>query len=133
VDNNGNIIKIRQPALNPGFVIRPETADWLIREALTAVVNEGTGKPARLKKWQLFGKTGTAQFALPDGKGYSDTDYLASFIAGAPAENPAVVVLVSVIKPNKKLGKGYTGGAVASPVVARIMEQTLNYLESRNP
>ena len=133
VDNNGNIIKIRQPALNPGFVIRPETADWLIREALTAVVNEGTGKPARLKKWQLFGKTGTAQFALPDGKGYSDSDYLASFIAGAPAENPAVVVLVSVIKPNKKLGKGYTGGAVASPVVARIMEQTLNYLESRNP
>ncbi len=133
VDNNGNIIKIRQPALNPGFVIRPETADWLIREALTAVVNEGTGRPARLKKWQLFGKTGTAQLALPDRKGYSDTDYVASFIAGAPAENPAVVVLVSVIKPNKKLGKGYTGGVVASPVVARIMEQTLNYLESRNP
>jgi cell division protein FtsI (penicillin-binding protein 3) len=133
VDNNGNIIKIRQPALNPGFVIRPETADWLVREALTAVVNEGTGRPARLKKWQLFGKTGTAQLALPDRKGYSDTDYLASFIAGAPAENPAVVVLVSVIKPNKKLGKGYTGGMVASPVVARIMEQTLNYLESRNP
>jgi cell division protein FtsI (penicillin-binding protein 3) len=132
VDNNGNIIKIRQPALNPGFVIRPETADWLVREALTAVVNEGTGRPARLKKWQLFGKTGTAQLALPDRKGYSDSDYVASFIAGAPAENPAVVVLVSVIRPNKKLGKGYTGGMVASPVVARIMEQTLNYLESRN-
>ena len=133
VDNNGNIIKIRQPALNPDFVIRPETADWLVREALTAVVNEGTGRPARLKKWQLFGKTGTAQLALPDKKGYSDSDYVASFIAGAPAENPVVVVLVSVIKPNKRLGKGYTGGTVASPVVARIMEQTLNYLESRNP
>jgi len=37
--------------------------------------------------------------------------------------------LVSVYKPNKKLGKGYTGGVVASPVAAKIIEKTLNYLE----
>jgi cell division protein FtsI/penicillin-binding protein 2 len=133
VGNNGDIIKIRQPRSNPVFVIKPQTADWLVKDALTAVVNEGTGRPARLKKWQLFGKTGTAQLALADRKGYSDTDYVASFIAGAPAEDPAIVVLVSVVKPNKKLGKGYTGGAVASPAVGRIIERTLNYLESRNP
>ena len=132
VNNNGSIVKIRQQTTG-NLVLKPKTAQWLVRDALTAVINEGTGKPAKLKNWQLFGKTGTAQLALPDGKGYSDTDYLASFIAGAPAENPKIVVLVSVVKPNKKLGKGYTGGAVASPAAARIIERSLNYLESRNP
>jgi len=132
VDNKGEIVKTRQsPAGNQ--VIKPQTANWLVRQALTAVINEGTGKPAKLKDWQVFGKTGTGQLALPDGKGYSDTDYLASFVAGAPAENPQIVVLVSIVKPNKKLGKGYTGGAVASPAASRIIERSLNYLESRNP
>ena len=40
-----------------------------------------------------------------------------------------IVVLVSIRKPNKKLGKGYTGGAVASPVAAKIVEKTLTYLD----
>jgi cell division protein FtsI/penicillin-binding protein 2 len=132
VNNNGSIIKVRQPTGKNVSVIRPETANWLVNVALTAVVNEGTGKPAKLKKWQLFGKTGTASMALADRKGYSDSDYVASFVGGAPAENPVIVVLVSVVKPNKKLGKGYTGGVVASPAVSHIIERTLNYMESRN-
>jgi hypothetical protein len=37
--------------------------------------------------------------------------------------------LVSIRRPNKQLGRGYTGGAVASPVAAAILEKTLNYLE----
>jgi len=129
VDNNGNIIKLKQPPPSVGFVIRPEVARWIVTEALTGVVNEGTGKKAILKKWQVFGKTGTAQLAKSDQRGYSDDAYIASFIAGAPAEEPAVVVLVSIRKPNIKLGKGYTGGTVAAPVAARILQKTLNYLE----
>ncbi|MHC4867948.1 MAG: penicillin-binding transpeptidase domain-containing protein, partial [Planctomycetota bacterium] len=66
--------------------------------------------------------------AKANERGYSDSDYVASFVAGAPAENPAIVVLVSIYKPNKSLGKGYTGGAVASPVAAKIIQKTLNYL-----
>jgi len=37
--------------------------------------------------------------------------------------------LVSIRKPNIALGKGYTGGTIAAPVAARILEKTLNYLE----
>ncbi|MHC4541716.1 MAG: penicillin-binding transpeptidase domain-containing protein, partial [Planctomycetota bacterium] len=77
------------------------------------------------------GKTGTANIARSDARGYSDSDYVASFIAGAPADDPAVVVLVSIRKPNRALGKGYTGGVVASPVAARIIERTLNYFDVR--
>ncbi len=132
VDKDGHIVKFRQPTPPVGYIIRPEIAKWLVTEALTDVVNEGTGKPAKLEKWQVFGKTGTANIAQANVRGYSGDNYMASFLAGAPAENPRIVVLVSVRKPNKKLGKGYTGGAVAAPVAGKIIEKTLTYLENNN-
>jgi cell division protein FtsI (penicillin-binding protein 3) len=129
VDNNGEIIELKQPPPSAGFVIEPEVAKWIVTDAMVRVVNEGTGKSAKLEKWQVFGKTGTANIASSDRRGYSATDYIASFIAGAPAEDPKVIVLVSIRKPNIALGKGYTGGTVAAPVAAGILEKTLNYLE----
>jgi cell division protein FtsI/penicillin-binding protein 2 len=130
VDNDGNIAKMRRGQnTGVGFVVKPEVAKWIVTEALVGVVNEGTGKRAKLEKWQVFGKTGTANIAKTGERGYSDQHYVASFVCGAPAEDPAVVVLVSIRKPNKRLGKGYTGGAVASPVAAKILEKTLTYLK----
>jgi cell division protein FtsI (penicillin-binding protein 3) len=131
VDNNGEITELKRPLPPVGYVVKPEVAEWIVRDALVGVVNEGTGKRAKLDKWQVFGKTGTANIAKSDERGYSDSDYVASFIAGAPADDPAIVVLVSIRKPNKKLGKGYNGGVVASPVAGKIVEKTLNYLEYR--
>jgi cell division protein FtsI/penicillin-binding protein 2 len=129
VDNTGQITKLKQPPPPVGFVVKPEVAKWIIEDAMVGVVNEGTGRRARLKKWQLFGKTGTANIAKSDERGYSEDDYIASFIAGAPAEEPKVVVLVSIRRPNKQLGQGYTGGTVAAPVAAAIIEKTQTYLE----
>jgi len=129
VDNTGVVTKLKQQPPPVGFVVKPEVAKWIIEDALVGVVNEGTGRRARLGKWQLFGKTGTANIAKSDERGYSEDDYIASFIAGAPVDGPKVVVLVSIRRPNKQLGKGYTGGAVAAPVAAAIIEKTLTYLE----
>ena len=128
VDNDGEIVKLKRPPPRVGFVIEPEVAEWIVRDAMVGVVNEGTGKKAKLEKWQVFGKTGTANMAKSNERGYSESEYIASFVAGAPAEDPAVVVLVSIRKPNVELGKGYTGGTVAAPVAARILEKTLKYL-----
>lgn len=132
VDSNG-LPEVRdsrfEVADQVGYVIDPEVAKWIVDDALTAVVNEGTGHRAQLDKWQVFGKTGTAQIARESGRGYEEGAYVASFIAGAPAGDPAVVVLVSIRRPNRKLG--YTGGKVSGPVVAKIMDKTLNYLEAR--
>lgn len=129
-DNDGKVIKLKHPSTTSvGFVVDPDIANWVVREALVEVIEEGTGKRAKLEKWQVFGKTGTANIAKSNEPGYSKSDYVASFIAGAPAQDPAVLVLVSIRKPNKKLGKGYTGGAVASPVAAKILEKTLTYLQ----
>jgi cell division protein FtsI (penicillin-binding protein 3) len=131
VDNQGNIIKLNQPVHARNPIINPAVARWIVTDALVGVVKEGTGLKAGSKKWKVFGKTGTANIALSDRKGYSEGDYIASFVGGAPADNPAIVVLVSIRKPNKRLGKGYTGGVVAAPVVGKIIENTLTYLEKR--
>jgi cell division protein FtsI/penicillin-binding protein 2 len=143
IDNEGNIM--RGPVLRKdpktgafvlkgqsppvGYIVKREVAKWIVADAMAGVVSEGTGWRAKLEKYQVFGKTGTGQLAQADGGGYTEEDYIASFVAGAPAEDPAVVVLVSIRRPNVKLGKGYTGGVAASPVAAAILEKTLNYLE----
>ncbi len=129
VDPDGRVVRRNEPAPPVGYIISPDVATWIIGEAMAAVVNEGTGKRAKLDRWQVFGKTGTANIYDPGLGTYSKRDYVASFIAGAPAEDPEIVVLVSIRKPDRSLGKGYTGGRVASPVAATIIEKTLTYLE----
>jgi len=133
VDNEGNIVKMTQATPPVGYCVDPRVAKWIVTEAMTGVVNEGTGKRAKLKKWQVFGKTGTANIAKSGERGYAEHQYVASFIAGAPVEDPAVIVLVSVRKPDMSLGKGYTGGAIAAPVAGKILEKTLTYLENSRP
>jgi cell division protein FtsI/penicillin-binding protein 2 len=128
-DGKPQITKVKTPDAPAGFVIKPEVAKWMVTDALVGVVKEGTGKNAALKKWQVFGKTGTANIANTETRGYAD-NYIASFVGGAPAENPKIVVMVSIRKPDRKLGKGYTGGSVAAPVVGRIIERTLTYMDT---
>jgi len=128
VRSDGMVVDMRPSTLRIGYVIKPDVAKWMVQDAMTAVVNhpKGTGAKAKLDKWTVFGKTGTAQMAK-DGV-YLDKSYIASFIAGAPASNPRVVVLISIRRPNVALKKGYTGGTVAAPVAAAILEKTLTYL-----
>lgn len=131
VDNEGSIVKMTQappPAL--AYCIDPEVAKWLVTDAMVGVVNEGTGKKAKLKKWQVFGKSGTANIAKVGEKGYAEHQYVASFVAGAPVEDPQVIVFVSVRKPDMSLGRGYTGGVISAPVAGKIIEETLTYFEN---
>jgi len=135
VDNNGEIVQIKRPVPPVGYIIKREVAEWIVQDCLVGVVNErsngGTGWRAKLDKWQVFGKTGTANIARVGQKGYEDNSNIASFVAGAPVEDPEIVVLVSIRRPNGGLGKGDSGGSVASPVVGRIIEKALTYLENR--
>lgn len=127
VDNKGNIIEDKQPVIGTGYILQKDIAEWMVQKALADVVNEGTGDQAQLDGYQAWGKTGTANIAV-DGQ-YDWKNYVASFVGGAPAKDPAVVVLVSIRKPNRSLGKGYSGGRVAAPVVGEILEKTLTYLK----
>ena len=126
VNNRGEIIEDRQPTAGMGSIIKTEVANWMVQKAMTDVVNEGTGDQAKMDNCQVWGKTGTANIAV-NGH-YDSKNYVASFVGGAPAEKPEVVVLVSIRKPNRSLGKGYSGGRVAAPVVHDILENTLRYM-----
>src|SRR6185295_18658510 len=90
-------------------------------------VEIGTGAKARLARYNVFGKTGTAQIARHGGGGFEKDAYVSSFIAGAPAKDPQIVVLVAVTRPKKSIG--YYGGTVAAPVVCAIMKHALVYLQ----
>jgi cell division protein FtsI/penicillin-binding protein 2 len=69
-----------------------------------------------MEGFDFGGKTGTADM----DPNYTEKDYLASFEAFAPYDDPEVVALVMIEKPRS--GKIY-GGTVAGPVVARILRR----------
>ena len=106
-------------------VLSPAVAR-LTRRVLGYAVTEGTGRKARSELYTVFGKTGTAQ--LPDFKngGYHQDRYISSFVAGAPIDEPRLVVGVFVHDPDKKIG--HYGGTVSGPASKRILERSLRYL-----
>lgn len=92
---------------------------------LEGVVTHGGGKKAAVKGYRIAGKTGTAQKIKPDGAGYMDGHYIASFCGFAPVEDPQITVLVIVDDPSGI----YYGGQVAAPVASRIFKSLLRYLK----
>ena len=127
---NGESVSASSPAVvvSPvvSRVVSTETARWIVRGPLSDVVRRGTGKKARLADYTVFGKTGTAQKLDPQTGRYSTGKYVCSFICGAPAENPRVLVLVVVDEPSQ--GGSYYGGTVAAPTAVRILHKTLLHL-----
>lgn len=113
----------RQVLMTP--VVSASSADWVVQGPLVEVVQRGTGKQARLAEVAVFGKTGTAQKAKEHGAGYSTSRHLSSFVGGAPAEHPRLLVLVSVDEPR---GAEQFGGSVAAPFVAAILKKGLSLL-----
>jgi cell division protein FtsI (penicillin-binding protein 3) len=113
-------------------VVRPEIADWIVRHPMKGVIERGTGKSARVDDLSIFGKTGTAQKPDPKAGGYSDTKHFCSFVCGAPAANPQVLVLVLVDEPTAA-GLHY-GGTVAAPTASKILQfavQRLPHISGR--
>ena len=101
-------------------VVSAETARTL-RGMLEEVTLKGTAKLAQLDGYTAAGKTGTAQKIDPQTRAYSKTKHIASFVGFAPAEDPAVVIIVVIDEP----AGAYHGGDVAAPVFREIAEQIL--------
>ncbi len=107
-------------------VLPVDVARFLQQRVLVRVVTDGGGIDAALPDYQVLGKTGTAQVARLEGGGYEPDAYVSSFIGAAPAEDPEVVVLVMIYRPNPAIG--YYGRKVAAPGVRAILADTLAYL-----
>ena len=102
-----------------------ELNERLTRELarLSRVVGkEGTAPEAKIPGYRVAGKTGTADRYDARVGGYSGKT--ASFIGFAPADDPQIVVAVTLQRPIK----GYFGGAVAGPVFRDVMTYALQEL-----
>ncbi len=106
-------------------VLSPHVAA-LTRNVLARTVVEGTGRRANSKLYPLFGKTGTAQLPNFETGGYYQDRYISSFLAGAPVDDPRLVIGCFIRNPDKKIG--HYGGLVAAPAVMQVMEESLQYL-----
>jgi cell division protein FtsI (penicillin-binding protein 3) len=100
-------------------VVSPAIARRL-RELLRSVVEKGTGSGAELTHFQLAAKTGTARRTV-NGK-YVPGEYIASFAALFPAEDPQLVVVVKLDNPG---GGRYFAAQTAAPVTRSMLEQAL--------
>ncbi len=111
-------------------VLDPMTAAEMKRVLCDTVVR-GTASKARSDVWNIFGKTGTAHISGGTA-GYDNERYTSSFIAGAPAEDPQVVIAFIIHEPDKKHALqnnlSYFGGAVAAPGASKLIERVLTYL-----
>jgi stage V sporulation protein D (sporulation-specific penicillin-binding protein) len=94
-----------------------------LRGYLEKVVSEGGGQKAYVEGYSIAGKTGTAQKVV-NGR-YADGKYVASFAGMAPAEDPAITILVSIDEPDPS---NYYGGQIATPVAKQVFTDIFNYL-----
>jgi cell division protein FtsI (penicillin-binding protein 3) len=92
---------------------------------LKGVVSDaGTAAAASVPGYSVAGKTGTAQKPSPNG-GYAAGKYVATFVGMVPANDPRLVILVTVDEPQLAI----FGGVVAAPAFAQIAAFDLQYLE----
>ena len=101
-------------------VISTQTANQ-VKDIMYSVVQNGTGKSAKVSGYSIGGKSGTSQPVAGD----PDSVYVASFVGIAPIENTQVVVLVALQGPQ---GPSHQGGQTAAPIVHNILEKILPYL-----
>lgn len=90
-----------------------------VENLLVNVVEEGTGKRAKIPMFRIAGKTGTAQRVSPTG-GYRG--YIGGFIGYPTDVKKPFVVYVYIDNPK---GRHYYGGATAGPVFKKITEYLL--------
>lgn len=94
-------------------------------DVLAAVITEGTGEGAAVPGYTVAGKTGTAQKVRADGRGYKGGGYVGSFSGYLPAEDPRLVIVVTLDEPT---GAIY-GGVVAAPVFSKVAQFAVTHLK----
>lgn len=102
-------------------IVSKETSSKICN-MLESVVTDGTAQYGQVKGYSIGGKTGTSE--PPPGK-EDEVGFVASYIAITPAENPEIVILVTLYNPK---AANHSGGGLAGPVVSQILSEVLPYL-----
>ncbi len=114
------------PPQELGNAVSPLTAAKVV-DMLIQVVEEGTGKRARLDGVKVAGKTGTATKVV-QGR-YDPTKVVVSFFGFFPADNPRWVIGIVLDEP----AYGQWGGEVAAPLFAALGQRILWRVQPPRP
>lgn len=109
--------------IEPEVAGRPikETTSFQLKNMLVSVVDNGFDK-ARVKGYDIAGKTGTAQIPDSDGS-YSPDEFIHNFVGFAPAYEPKFTVFIKIDRPK---GIQFSSDSL-SPVFGDIARFLLNY------
>ena len=118
-DSDGNVIW--QHDDTPVRQVISEETSATVRECLEYVVVSGTGKNGQVAGYRIGGKTGTAD------KGQSG-DVVVSFLCFAPADDPQIMMLITMDTPSRSTGTYVSGGNMVAPYSSAIMAEILPYL-----
>jgi len=118
-DNDGNSVEIPPKPIRRA--ITAQTAHTVTRMLEKAVEQETV--LAQVPGYRVAGKSGTAQVYVVGG--YHPTATIASFVGYLPADDPAVLILVVLRRPQTSPW----GSQVAAPVFARIAKELMVLLD----
>ena len=118
-DSDGNVT-YRHDSTPVRQVISEQTSAT-VRECLEYVVASGTGKNGQVAGYRIGGKTGTAD------KGQTG-DVVVSFLCFAPADDPQVIMLITMDPPSRATGTYVSGGNMVAPTASTVMAEILPYL-----
>ena len=117
-DQDGNVVSKHDPT--PIRQVVSEETSALVREIMENEVTSGTGKNGQVAGYRIGGKTGTADKV---GGGV-----IVSFVCFAPADDPQVMMLLTLDEPSKWTGTYVSGGNMVAPVASSVMGEILPYL-----
>lgn len=122
ISSDGTVVMQKEPNL-VRQVISEETSKSVC-ELLEKVVSEGSGRTAKVPGYRIGGKTGTSEKLDQQGDDGVE-DYVSSFLAVAPIDDPQIVVLM--LLDEAQMENPY-GSVVAAPVVGAMLADILPYL-----
>ena len=117
-DQDSNVVSKHDPT--PIRQVVSEETSALVREIMENEVTSGTGKNGQVAGYRIGGKTGTA-----DKVG---GNVIVSFVCFAPADDPQVMMLLTLDEPNKWTGTYVSGGNMVAPIASSVMSEILPYL-----
>ena len=103
-------------------VVSEETSAT-VRQCLEYVVASGTGKNGQVVGYRVGGKTGTA-----DKTGNPDREVVVSFMCFAPADDPQIIMLITMDTPSRNTGVYVSGGNMVAPTASAVMGEILPYV-----
>ena len=118
-DSDGNVTYRHDDT--PVRQVISEQTSATVRECLEYVVASGTGKNGQVAGYHIGGKTGTAD------KGQTG-DVVVSFLCFAPADDPQVIMLITMDTPSRATGTYVSGGNMVAPTASTVMAEILPYL-----